>query len=106
HSGLFCTRLNQQAANILWYCNKKDEGVVFKKAFSLFLIAALALVYTAAECCIDEWYEGEREDISFLSSEYREAYDWHLMNLKKFDAQTKDHGILDSILTELNNNGR
>ncbi|KAG2739605.1 hypothetical protein P692DRAFT_20755194 [Suillus brevipes Sb2] len=105
-SGLFHTRLNQQAANILWYRNKKDEGVIFEKAFSLFPLPALALVYTAAECCIDEWYEGKHEDISFSSSEYREAYDWHLANLKKFDARTKDHGILDSILTELNNNGR
>ncbi|KAG1763525.1 hypothetical protein EDD22DRAFT_1022498 [Suillus occidentalis] len=105
-SGLFRTRLNQQAANILWYRNKKDEGVVFEKAFSPFPLPALALVYTAAECCIDEWYEGEREDISFSSGEYREAYDRHLANLKKFDARTKDHGILDSILTELNNNGR
>ncbi|KAG1785299.1 uncharacterized protein HD556DRAFT_1450807 [Suillus plorans] len=37
---------------------------------------------------------------------YREAYDRHLANLKKFHARMKDHGILNSILTELNNNGR
>ncbi|KAG2111457.1 hypothetical protein DEU56DRAFT_920027 [Suillus clintonianus] len=33
-------------------------------------------------------------------------YDRHLTNLKKFHDRTKDHGILNSILTELNNNGR
>jgi hypothetical protein len=51
-SSLFQTRLNQQAANILWYHNKKDEGVVFEKAFSPFPIPALALVYTAVSCAI------------------------------------------------------
>ncbi|KAG1751473.1 uncharacterized protein EDB91DRAFT_1243734 [Suillus paluster] len=86
HSGLFQSRLNQQAANLLWYCNKKDEGI--------------------AKCCIDEWYDGEWVDISFSSSKYREAYDRHLVNLKKFHTQMKDHRILDGILVELNNNGR
>ncbi|KAG1897496.1 uncharacterized protein F5891DRAFT_982673 [Suillus fuscotomentosus] len=45
-------------------------------------------------------------DISFSSGDYREVYDKHLTNLKKFHTQTKVHGILDGILTELNNNGR
>ncbi|KAG1763517.1 hypothetical protein EDD22DRAFT_776991, partial [Suillus occidentalis] len=75
HSSLFHTRLNQQVANILWYHNKKNEGVMCEKAFSPFPLPALALVHTAAECCIDEWYEGKCKDISFLSGEYREAYD-------------------------------
>ncbi|KAG1738658.1 uncharacterized protein EDB91DRAFT_1249196 [Suillus paluster] len=106
HSGLFRSRLNQQAENLLWYCNKKNEGIVFEKFFSPFPIPALALVYTTAECCIDEWYDGKRVDISFSSSEYREAYDMHLVNLKKFHTQMKDQGILDGILAEFNNNGR
>ncbi|KAG1835321.1 hypothetical protein DFJ58DRAFT_868295 [Suillus subalutaceus] len=59
HSGLFRSRLNQQAANLLLYRNKKDEGIVFKKFFSPFPMPALALVYTAAKCCIDEWSDGE-----------------------------------------------
>ncbi|KAG1720028.1 uncharacterized protein EDB91DRAFT_1065099, partial [Suillus paluster] len=96
----------QQAVNLIWYHNKKDDGVVFEKVFSPFPIPALALVYTTAECCIDEWCDGECVDISFSSGEYREAYDRHLANLKKFHARTKDHGILNSILTELNNTGR
>ncbi|KAG2109530.1 hypothetical protein DEU56DRAFT_762422 [Suillus clintonianus] len=74
-SGLFHTRLNQQAANLVWYRNKKDDGVVFEDVLSPFLIPALALVYTTAECCINEWYDGERTDISFSSGEYKEAYD-------------------------------
>ncbi|KAG1858495.1 hypothetical protein F4604DRAFT_1684906 [Suillus subluteus] len=106
HSGLFRSKLNQQAANLLWYRNKKDEGIIFDKFFSLFPMPALALVYTAAECCIDEWSDGEWVDISFSSGDYREVYDKHLTNLKKFNTQTKDHGILDGILMELNNNGR
>ncbi|KAG1831693.1 hypothetical protein DFJ58DRAFT_736544 [Suillus subalutaceus] len=51
-------------------------------------------------------YVGERVYISFSGGDYREVYDKHLVNLKKFDTRTKDHGILDGILTELNNNGR
>ncbi|KAG2135269.1 hypothetical protein DEU56DRAFT_949198 [Suillus clintonianus] len=105
-SGLFRTKLNQKAANLLWYSNKKDEGVMFDKLFTLFPIPALALVYTAAECCVDEWVDGERIDISFSCGEYKEAYDKHLANLKKFHVRTKDHGILDGILKEINDNGR
>ncbi|KAG2739269.1 hypothetical protein P692DRAFT_20701713, partial [Suillus brevipes Sb2] len=105
-SGLFWMKLNQKAANLLWYSNKKDEGVMFEKLFTPFPIPALALVYAAAECYVNEWVDGERIDISFLYGEYKEAYDKHLANLKKFHVRTKDHGILDGILKEINNNGR
>ncbi|KAG1811738.1 uncharacterized protein BJ212DRAFT_1277378, partial [Suillus subaureus] len=47
HSGLFHMKLNQKVANLLWYSNKKDEGVMFEKLFNLFPIPALALVYAA-----------------------------------------------------------
>ncbi|KAG2144161.1 uncharacterized protein EDB93DRAFT_1087752 [Suillus bovinus] len=80
----FRMKLNQKAANLLWYSNKKDEGVMFEKLFTPFPIPALALVYTAAECCVDEWVDSERTDISFLCGEYKEAYDKHLANLNKF----------------------
>ncbi|KAG2047057.1 hypothetical protein BDR06DRAFT_898145, partial [Suillus hirtellus] len=84
HSGLFQMKLNQKVANLLWYSNKKDEGVMFEKLFTLFPIPALALVYAAAECCVDKWVDGKQIDISFLYGEYKEAYDKHLVNLKKF----------------------
>ncbi|KAG1900362.1 uncharacterized protein F5891DRAFT_1188676 [Suillus fuscotomentosus] len=106
HSGLFRTKLNQKAANLLWYSNKKDKGVMFEKLFTLFPIPALALVYTAAECCVDKWVDSEQIDISFSCGEYKEAYDKHLVNLKKFHVRTKVHGILDGILKEINDNGR
>ncbi|KAG2739142.1 hypothetical protein P692DRAFT_201873422 [Suillus brevipes Sb2] len=77
-----------------------DEGIMFEKYFTPFPIPALALLYTAAECCIDEWTDGERSDIHFSSGEYKAVYDKHLANLKKFDSQTKAHGILDSILKD------
>ncbi|KAG1778109.1 hypothetical protein EV702DRAFT_1044801 [Suillus placidus] len=59
-SGLFRSRLNQQAANLLWYRNKKDEGIIFEKYFLPFPIPALALVYTAyvahqVTCCVVLW---------------------------------------------------
>ncbi|KAG2337594.1 hypothetical protein BDR05DRAFT_895011, partial [Suillus weaverae] len=106
HSGLFRTKLNQKAANLLWYSNKKDEWVMFEKLFTPFPIPALALVYAVAECCVDEWVDDKWIDISFLSSKYKEAYNKHLANLKKFHAWTKDHDIVNSILTEINDNGR
>ncbi|KAG1748851.1 uncharacterized protein EDB91DRAFT_1078990 [Suillus paluster] len=83
HSGLYWTRLNEKGANLLWYQNKRDKGIVFEKYFSLFPIPALALLYTAAECCVDEWTDGE-----------------------KFHTWIKDHGILDAILNDINDNGR
>ncbi|KAG1811733.1 uncharacterized protein BJ212DRAFT_1301774 [Suillus subaureus] len=47
-----------------------------------------------AECCVNEWVDGEWIDISFLCGEYKEAYDKHLANLKKFNARMKDHAYL------------
>ncbi|KAG1789921.1 WD40-repeat-containing domain protein [Suillus plorans] len=105
-SGLFQTKLTQKAANLVWYCNKKDEGIVFAKYFTPFAIPAIALCYTAAECCIDEWADGERVDISFSGDEYKEVYAKHLANLNKFNSRTKDHGILDTIQKEINDVGR
>ncbi|KAG1788446.1 uncharacterized protein HD556DRAFT_1312036 [Suillus plorans] len=71
-SGLFRMRLNQKGANLIWYQNKREEGIMFDKYFSPFPIPALALLYTAAECCIDEWADGKRTDISFSGGEYKE----------------------------------
>ncbi|KAG2748064.1 hypothetical protein P692DRAFT_20649291, partial [Suillus brevipes Sb2] len=105
-SGLFQTKLTQKAANLVWYRNKKDEGIVFAKYFTPFSIPAMALCYTAAECCIDEWADGERIDISFSGDEYKEVYAKHLANLNKFNLRTKDHGILDAIQKEINDVGR
>ncbi|KAG1799688.1 uncharacterized protein HD556DRAFT_1439346 [Suillus plorans] len=79
---------------------------MFEKYFTPFPIPALALLYTAAECCIDEWTDRERSDINFSSGEYKAVYDKHLANLRKFDSRTKAHGILDSILKDINVNGR
>ncbi|KAG1874101.1 hypothetical protein C8R48DRAFT_545686, partial [Suillus tomentosus] len=45
-SGLFQMRLNQKGANLIWYQNKRDEGIVFDKYFTPFPIPALALLYT------------------------------------------------------------
>ncbi|KAG1792001.1 uncharacterized protein HD556DRAFT_1239948, partial [Suillus plorans] len=104
--GLFWMRLNQKGANLIWYQNKRDEGIMFDKYFTPFPIPALALLYTAAECCVDEWADGECIDICFSSGEYKAVYDKHLANLKRFQAQTKDHGILDTILKDINNSGR
>ncbi|KAG2138322.1 hypothetical protein DEU56DRAFT_736455 [Suillus clintonianus] len=105
-SGLFQMKLTQKAANLVWYRNKKDEGIVFAKYFTPFAIPAMALCYTAAECCIDEWADGERVDISFSGDKYKDIYAKHLANLNKFNLRTKDHGILDTIQKEINDVGR
>jgi hypothetical protein len=51
-SGLFQTKLTQKAANLVWYRNKKDEGIVFAKYFTPFSIPAMALCYTAVSLAI------------------------------------------------------
>ncbi|KIK33404.1 hypothetical protein CY34DRAFT_99662, partial [Suillus luteus UH-Slu-Lm8-n1] len=104
--GVFRTKLTQKAANAVWFRNKKDEGIVFAPYFTPLPIPAMALLYTAAGCCIDKWANGERIDIAFSEDEYKETYDKHIANLKKFATLTKEHGILDTIQKDLTNNSR
>ncbi|KAG1766093.1 hypothetical protein EDD22DRAFT_774448 [Suillus occidentalis] len=105
-SSIFRAKLTQKAANAVWFRNKKDKGIVFASYFTPFPIPAMALLYTAAECCIDEWANSKCIDITFSEDEYKETYDKHIMNLKKFTTLTKEHGILNTIQKDLTNNGQ
>ncbi|KAG1823781.1 uncharacterized protein BJ212DRAFT_1476644 [Suillus subaureus] len=106
HSGVFRTKLTQKAVNVVWYHNTKDKGIIFRHYFTPFPIPAMALLYTVAECCIDKWANGECIDITFSEDKYKETYDKHITNLKKFATLTKEHGILDTIQKDINNSGQ
>ena len=45
-------------------------------------------------------------DIHFTAAAYKRAYEEHLKKLDKFEAHTKDYGILPKILQRLHDNGR
>ncbi|KIJ11911.1 hypothetical protein PAXINDRAFT_15242 [Paxillus involutus ATCC 200175] len=105
-SGLYEHRIIQKAINIAYYCNKKDEGVVYSQYFQPFPLRGVALMLTVIENCIDEWSEGERMDVHFSEPTYKDVYDKHVVNLRRFNAQTKEYGILPKMLKRLDANGR
>ncbi|KIJ05652.1 hypothetical protein PAXINDRAFT_93163, partial [Paxillus involutus ATCC 200175] len=45
-SGLYEHRIIQKAINIAYYCNKKDEGVVYSQYFQPFPLRGVALMLT------------------------------------------------------------
>ncbi|KAF8179780.1 hypothetical protein K438DRAFT_1211385 [Mycena galopus ATCC 62051] len=104
--GIYRHPLLQKVVNAMWFANRRDEGPRYPAAFNPFPKAALALVLTAVENCIDEWATGIRTDIPFTSSEYRRVYDSHIEALNRFETQTQPHKILGNILVRLHNLGR
>ncbi|KIK73703.1 hypothetical protein PAXRUDRAFT_37067 [Paxillus rubicundulus Ve08.2h10] len=78
HSGLYEHRIIQKAINIAYYYNKKDEG----------------------------WSEGEHVDVHFSKPTYKDVYDKHMVNLCRFNAQTREYGILLKLLKRLDANGQ
>ncbi|KIJ12241.1 hypothetical protein PAXINDRAFT_14865 [Paxillus involutus ATCC 200175] len=106
-SGLYEHRIIQKAINIAYYCNKKDEGVVYSQYFQPFPLRGVALMLTVIENCIYEWLEGERMDVHFSEpTYYKDIYDKHVVNLHRFNAQTKEYGILPKMLKRLDANGQ
>ncbi|KAF8173005.1 hypothetical protein K438DRAFT_1981192 [Mycena galopus ATCC 62051] len=104
--GIYRHLLLQKLVNAMWFANRRDEGPRYPAVFNPFPKAALALVLTAVENCIDEWATGIRTDIPFTSSEYRRVYDSHIEALNRFETQTQPHKILGNILVRLHNLGR
>ncbi|KAH7918565.1 hypothetical protein BV22DRAFT_1024399 [Leucogyrophana mollusca] len=104
--GLFKTALIQKGADVMWFTNKNDEGVVYHHHFKPFPVSALALLLTAIECCIDEWATGTRTDIPFTTQDYRSVYEVHLKCLREFEKHTREHGLLKKICKKIYTNGR
>ena len=45
--GIYQAKILQKVINVMWFCNKQDEGIVHAAKFNPITILALALVLTA-----------------------------------------------------------
>ncbi|KAF8228119.1 hypothetical protein L208DRAFT_1293333 [Tricholoma matsutake] len=70
HTGIYHSKVIQKIVNVMWFCNKQDEGVRFTEYFEPFPLQALALVLTVIKNCIDEWVSGTHVSIDFCGKEY------------------------------------
>ncbi|KAH9839786.1 uncharacterized protein C8Q71DRAFT_855096 [Rhodofomes roseus] len=105
--GMYRSPIIQKAVNAMWFANKNDEGVRYRKFFDPFSLETLALVLTAVQCGIDEWGGGARTTISFNVNDYHSVYDTHKANLKAFDRLCDDaHEVLLDIRQELHTEAR
>ncbi|KAH7904151.1 hypothetical protein BJ138DRAFT_1019520 [Hygrophoropsis aurantiaca] len=104
-SGLLRHKIIQTAINLVCFRNKRDLGVIYEEYFNPFPVTGLAFIFTAIECCIDEWASGTRTEVSFTEEGYKEVYDRHVANLRKFDEHTRAHEILPTLLQRLHDSG-
>ncbi|KAG2338901.1 hypothetical protein BDR05DRAFT_1062480 [Suillus weaverae] len=81
-------------------------GVVHHKYFDPMPVEVIALVLTAIECCIDEWLQGLKEDIKFMSATYGIVYHGHLSSLQCFDDHMAPYKLLKRICTNLHDLAR
>ncbi|KAF7968707.1 hypothetical protein HWV62_29668 [Athelia sp. TMB] len=106
NEGIYGAGIIQQGVNVIFFNDKKDEGVLFPEFYKPFPEVALALILTAIECCIDEWNTGSQILKKFTSEEYSTIFDEHMRNLTDFDLHTKEYGLLPKLLSRLYDNGR
>ncbi|KAG1788033.1 uncharacterized protein HD556DRAFT_1312314 [Suillus plorans] len=99
--GIYKTELLQLGINIMWFTNRHDEGVIHHKYFNPMPVEVIALVLTTIECCIDEWLQGLKEDIKFMSATYGTVYHGHFCLLQRFDERTAPYKLLDKIRVNL-----
>lgn len=57
------------------------------------------------ECCIDEWLPGTRTNIQF-GMDYQVVYEKNVKELDRFELCTKQHDLLNNLLTKIYNRGR
>lgn len=50
----------QKAVNVMWFQNKRDEGIQFRNMFKPMPIAAIALVLTAVRIIKLKWDSGAK----------------------------------------------
>ncbi|KAJ7761201.1 hypothetical protein DFH07DRAFT_957292 [Mycena maculata] len=104
--GLYKHPILQKTANVMWFANRRDEGVVHPEFFSPFPVTALALILTVVENTIDEYLTGIRTDVPFTANDYRSVYETHLKSLEEFREHTSKYLLLDKILLRMHNIGR
>ncbi|KAJ6513761.1 hypothetical protein C8R47DRAFT_1286624 [Mycena vitilis] len=104
--GLFKAPLIQKAANVMYYKNRRDEGVAHPDCFNPFRRQGVAAIITTIENTIDEYATGIKTDIPFTANEYRSVYEGHLKSLDRFAEHTAKYELLDKILIRIHNGGR
>lgn len=103
--GMYQHPIIQKAVNVMWFQNKRDEGIQFRNMFKPIPIAAIALVLTAIEANIDEWVTGVRVPVTFWADDYRPVYHSHIDGLKKYGLHTSKHDLLGRLQRVLYNYG-
>jgi len=104
--GLYEHPIMQQALHAAWFSNNSDVGAksAVKKLFKPMPIPAMALLWTAIQCRIDEWRtgDGKRKDIQFSRAAYQNVLHAHINNMEKFDCVARDakSDIFDEIRKE------
>ncbi|KII84509.1 hypothetical protein PLICRDRAFT_32215 [Plicaturopsis crispa FD-325 SS-3] len=104
--GYMQNRIIQKLVNIQWFKDRQDIGPIFEDQFEAFPEVALALVFTAVECAIDEWSSGVKSLVTFSGERYHSVYREHLKAIYEFDQRSREHGILSQIKLKLGTNGR
>ncbi|KAJ7609181.1 hypothetical protein DFH06DRAFT_1371042, partial [Mycena polygramma] len=95
--GLFKAPLIQKGANVMYYKNRRDEGVAHPDCFNPFPRQGVAAIITTIENTIDEYATGIKTDIPFTANEYRSVYEGHLKSLERFAEHTAKYELLDKI---------
>ncbi|KAG1742961.1 hypothetical protein EDD22DRAFT_851560 [Suillus occidentalis] len=106
NKGLYSTKIIQKVVNMMWFRDKKDEGVLYPEFYKPFPEVGLALLLTVIESRIDEWSTGSQTNKMFTVDEYQSVLNEHLNNLVDFDEHTKAQGLLPKLLSRLHDNGR
>lgn len=123
--GIYKHPIIQKAVNVMWFKNKRDEGIVYPDLFNPIPVHSIALILTAVsnpwftllfsfynlkqiECNIDEWISGTKTEVTFWADDYRTIYDSHVLSLNSFGKYSKSKGLdlLGQLQRKLYNSGR
>ncbi|KAJ7086938.1 hypothetical protein C8R44DRAFT_650372 [Mycena epipterygia] len=104
--GIYRNPILQKTVNVMWFANRRDEGVMYPELFNPFPKQGLGIVLAAGLNLIDEWGTGIRIDIPFTANDYRSVYEDQVQALFEFEQQTSPHPILENISVRLHNIGR
>ncbi|KAI0296109.1 hypothetical protein B0F90DRAFT_1927313 [Multifurca ochricompacta] len=99
----------QQCINVIWFGDRRGEGVMFSEEFYPIPYEAVALVLAVIECCLDEWSKGSRIEIPFAYEHYKETHLYHLSALKALTLQglnTRHCDPLHQLRRDLYDEGR
>ncbi|TFK53380.1 hypothetical protein OE88DRAFT_1733315 [Heliocybe sulcata] len=103
--GAFQHKIIQKLVNAMWFKDPDNEGIRYDMYFGEISHECLALMFTAIECCIEEWETGKKHRIDFTTQKYKEHYEDILQMLYNFEKEGGKE-ILGDIRRSLAENGR